>query len=228
MWWTLLACVSSPPAPPPPVEAPPPAAPGPSYDTVRAYLEADRQVLASFPRAEARALARRRLLEAFRDELVPFWLGTPWDFYGTTQTPGEGHIACGYFVSTVLQHSGLRVERVRMAQQASEYILKTFSGERDLKRFRSRPAAEVVDWVRDRDDGLYIVGLDYHVGVLVKQGDHVEFCHSAYSGVTAVDCADPLTDPGFVSRYRVVGPVLTDTVVDAWLDGTELITFQPG
>ena len=201
--------------------------PGPTYAQRVDTLAADRRRLAAEPRASARPRARARLLEAVRDELVPYWLGTPWAFYGTTQTPGEGTIACGYFVSTVLAHAGLEVERVFMAQQASEYIVKTFSPESDLRRFRRATAEQVVDWVLAQDDGLYIVGLDHHVGMLVHREATVEFCHSAYTAPGAVTCSDPRTDPGFVSHYRIVGPVLTDDVVDAWLDGTTLRTYRP-
>jgi len=200
--------------------------PGVAYATTRQRIEADRARLAEIPRAQARDQARERLTTAFRDDLVPYWLGTEWAFYGTTTTPNEGQIACGYFVSTLLQHAGLRVERVRMAQQASEYIVKTFASESELKRFRRGDRAAVVDWVKARDDGLYVVGLDYHVGVLVKRGESVEFCHSPVTGRQQVTCGDPLTDDGFISRYHVVGPVLTDPVIDAWLGGEPIETYS--
>jgi hypothetical protein len=45
----------------------------------------------------------------------------------TSETPGRGEIACGYFVSTVLRDAGFGVERVRLAQQASERIVRTLS-----------------------------------------------------------------------------------------------------
>ena len=69
-----------------------------------------------------------------RDELLPAWDGTPWDFHGTSQAPREGKIACGYFVSTTLLHLGLQVERVRMAQQASELIVKSLVSTNPIRR----------------------------------------------------------------------------------------------
>ena len=103
------------------------------------------------------------LLDTVRDELIPPWVGTEWAFYGTTQTPGEGEIACGYFVSTVLRDAGVKVERVKLAQQASEYIVKTFAEAEHVRRFRNfhhakrfesldAPAQEVVLALEDRDD----------------------------------------------------------------------------
>jgi hypothetical protein len=53
-------------------------------------------------------------------KLLPYWLGTTWNFNGTTQVPGEGSIACGYFVTTLLRDAGVKLERVKLAQMASE------------------------------------------------------------------------------------------------------------
>ena len=54
---------------------------------------------------------------------APAWNGTPWSFSGTAAAPGRAPIACGYFVSTALEHAGLAVERRRLAQQAAEHIV---------------------------------------------------------------------------------------------------------
>src|SRR6188474_3208784 len=56
-------------------------------------------------------LNKQLLLNNIRDSLFTCWLGTPWDFYGTTQTPGKGKIACGYFVTTLLRDMGASVNR---------------------------------------------------------------------------------------------------------------------
>jgi len=45
------------------------------------------------------------------EEIFPAWSGTPWDFNGISQTPGEGEIACGYFVSS--WHSNLHSESLK-------------------------------------------------------------------------------------------------------------------
>jgi len=45
----------------------------------------------------------RALLEETLPQLMRCWLGTDYDFNGTTDTPGTGKIACGYYVSTVMR-----------------------------------------------------------------------------------------------------------------------------
>ncbi|RYD70663.1 MAG: hypothetical protein EOP53_25020, partial [Sphingobacteriales bacterium] len=46
-----------------------------------------------------------------------YWDGTVWDFNGTTRKPGEGSIACGYFITTILEDIGLKISRIKMAQE---------------------------------------------------------------------------------------------------------------
>src|SRR5687768_1120080 len=121
------------------------------YATVLAALEAQRAALAAHYRAARLSATRKAVLASAREaalrtiaaELIPAWLGTPWDFNGTTETPQQGRIACGYFVSTVLRHAGFRVERVRLAQQASERIALTLSQPVEIQRFRGSDPADV-------------------------------------------------------------------------------------
>lgn len=200
-------------------------APLPAYDDVLVGLEGRRTELAARfaeapadERAAIRQEASRVVLDTLTERILPHWFGTPWDFYGTTQTPGEGAIACGYLVSTVLEHAGFRVERVRMAQQASEYILLSLVAPDRVRRFRDRPVEEVVEHVSAAGEGLWLVGLDYHVGFLWNDGELVRFCHSSYLDPGGVVCEPALSSAAMVSRYRVVGPLLDDPMIDAWLE----------
>jgi hypothetical protein len=59
------------------------------------------------------------------DSIIPYWFGTKWNFYGTTEVPRNGSIACGYFVTTVLRDAGLRINRIKLAQAASEEMMKS-------------------------------------------------------------------------------------------------------
>ncbi len=196
------------------------------YGAVQDGLVSERRRLARLPRVEARTEARAVLLDGVRDGLIPHWIGTAWDFNGMSETPGEGLIACGYFVSTVLRDAGLRVQRIRMAQQASAHIAMSFDD--DLRVFRSGDEAEVVESLLAEGDGLYVVGFDAHVGFVVVRDEAAEFCHSTWIDLAGVDCTDPLSDPAFRSALHVYSPVLTDRNVDAWLDGAAVRTVTRG
>lgn len=202
------------------------------YATIRAKLSTDREALhASYVAAKDISTkkrliqkARARLLSAIRDELIPPWVGTAWAFYGTSETPGQGEIACGYFVSTVLRDAALKVERVRLAQQASEKIVKTLSAEADIRRYRRGDVQKVVEDTRARGDGLYVVGMDFHVAFLDVKGDDVRLCHSAVLEPRAVTCEPAAKAEGMVSAYHVVGPALSDARVLDWLFGRAVPT----
>ena len=208
----------------PQIEQPEPVAA--TYADIRADLDARRKQLAALEdRPAARVEAREVVVTAITRAFIPAWRGTPWTFYGATETPREGAIACGYFVSTVLQDAGLRVERVRMAQQASENILKSLVPKSALTRFSNRSAQDVVEHVAAAGDGLWIVGLDFHVGFLWSHGGQVDMCHSSWVGASGVKCEDALTSEAFVSAYRVVGELFADDpLVDAWLDAKPIKT----
>jgi len=61
----------------------------------------------------------RETLESALPKMMRCWLGTPWDFNGTATTPGSGKIACGYYVSTIMQDVGFKVRRVLANQHAA-------------------------------------------------------------------------------------------------------------
>lgn len=166
--------------------------------------------------------ARAYLLDRFSFDLFPQWYGTAWDFNGMTRTPRKGTIACGYFVTTLLLDAGFRIPRIKWAQLGAEaMIMKTTSR---LKRFSNRPVSEVEAYIHSQGDGLYTVGLDNHVGYILKRGDQVRFIHSNYYqrdvGVMSepLDGHNPLAD----SNYRIIGTLLEREMMIAWLTGSPL------
>src|SRR5687768_9423034 len=75
-------------------------------DTIRAeQMEMAEQVLHGGSASKKRLLeeAKKKFLLNIETRLFPFWEGTDWDFNGTTEVPGKGSIACGYFVTTILR-----------------------------------------------------------------------------------------------------------------------------
>jgi hypothetical protein len=197
------------------------------YFEAAQQLDLKRSELAKLPDVKALPAARKALLGAFDAELFPAWEGTPWQFYGTSQTPREGAIACGYYVTTLLRDAGFKIERVRLAQQASEHIVKTFAEEKDIQRFRRAALSDVLAQVRQKHgEGLFIVGMDLHVGLLRLTQDKALLCHSAVLEPSHAVCHDALTSPGMISQYHVVGPVLSDARVRDWLRGTAMPTHQ--
>lgn len=163
--------------------------------------------------------ARGYLLEVITTDFFDHWYGTEWDFNGTTRTPGEGKIACGYFITTVLKDAGFDIPRVHWAQQASEYYITRMTT--DIKHFSNKPVETVMAYFNGREDGLYVVGLDNHVGFVCKTGDRLRFVHASYYDPKIGVQSEPLKgdNPLAHSSYRVAGRILDDEMVRKWILG---------
>lgn len=168
--------------------------------------------------------AQEILVDALADELLPAWLGTPWDFNGTTETPKEGVIACGYLVSTVLRDAGFDVQRYRLAQQASERIVQSLIPEGSIRRRRGGSRDEVASLIEAWGEGVYIVGFDYHVGIVLRRRRLTRFCHASYLPPAVVVCANPRTDDAFASSYHVVGQLTNADTLQRWIEKRAFVT----
>jgi len=161
--------------------------------------------------------AQQYLLHTIVNRIFLQWYNTPWEFYGTTQKPQQGTIACGYFVTTVLHDAGLNVPRINWAQQASETMIKKMTA--NIKRFSNVEITEFEKYFADKTEGLYIVGLDNHVGFIYKLNGKLQFVHSSYyhpsTGVMSEDLNgyNPLAN----SKYRVVGKILERDMIVKWI-----------
>lgn len=169
----------------------------------------------------------REVIERGLVDLIDPWVGTTWEFSGTTQEPGRGAIACGYFVTTLLRDAGLKLERVRLAQLASEYLVRTVAPERRIWRFRKGDVGEVLQKVRQQPERWFVVGLDLHVGLLLRlDGGEVLMCHSSYLPPGYMICEDAQSAGAMVSRYHVVGALFSDDLVSTWLQQSPVKTTR--
>jgi hypothetical protein len=199
------------------------------YPSVRAALETKRVALAADLAAHPRrtlSRARELLVTTLRDDLLPAWNGTPWAMNGTSQVPHEGEIACGYFISTTLLHAGFRVERARLGQQASEHITRSLVSTNPIRRSSDQPIDAFLAKLRAGGSGIYLVGLDNHVGYVIVDGADTWFHHSGPgSGVRR----EPAATASFLStsRYREVAKLFDDALVEKWLRGTPIATVLP-
>lgn len=114
------------------------------------------------------------------DEMIPFWLGTDYDFYGTSTTPGKGKIACGYFVTIILRDLGLKLDRSRLAQLPSEDMIKELVEPAAIIRQSNHTSIEQLRAaLRQQGDGLYCIGLDTHTGLIRVKANDIRFIHAS-------------------------------------------------
>jgi hypothetical protein len=173
--------------------------------------------------AEARSLLRKSLLT----EIFPAWDGTPWDFNGISEVPGEGAIACGYFVTTTLRDLGFKLPRIKLAQQPSQTIIRSLCEEKTIRVFDEKPLDTIVTYLEKHGAGIYIVGLDCHTGFVVHDGTSMAFIHSSYFRPPRAVISEPIDsdNPLKRSKYRMIGKLFGDDLVRKWL-GQETVVMK--
>ena len=155
------------------------------------------------------SINKEMLITNVRDSLFVCWYGTEWDFNGTTEEPGKGKIACGYFVTTILRDMGVAVKRYKHAQMASEDMINDICLKNNISRYTNEDILTFVEKMKAKGAGLYIVGLDFHTGFILNDGKEIYFVHSNYAGKKVV-----MSEIGSestvlaASKRRVIGRII--------------------
>lgn len=168
--------------------------------------------------------AKEYLYYTLTDSIFSHWYGTRWDFNGTTEKPRKGKIACGYFVTTTLEHCGFNLPRVKLAQQAASVIIKALCHPNSIKKFTE--IEDLKSYMDAQENGLYLLGLDTHVGYLWKSDVGLHFVHSSYSGNKQVS-REKWNESTVMSKSKVfvVGDLLgSDNLIEAWIKGERLFS----
>jgi hypothetical protein len=181
------------------------------------------------PRARAaiRDEARRYVVETLVSRIFPAWMGMP-SGGGQTATASRPHepgmyISCSYFLTAALQNAGLVLEsRARFAQAPAAWIERALlppGGQ--IYRYGNLSPEELERRLVGLGEGLYVVGLNIHVGFIVVRGGHASFVHSSYTPPgTVVDepVATSLAIALSQSKGYWVSPLFKDDrIVEMWL-----------
>ncbi len=162
--------------------------------------------------------ARHLFLQTLQQRIIPAWYGTPWEFYGASEIPNEGSIACGYFVTTVLRDAGVKLDRVHLAEIESETMIRTVIGTPYITRYKNKDIDAFINSIKKAGDAFYIVGLDYHTGFLLCDKGKTYFIHAYIPSVIKADAYRSYFLR--ISAYRVTGKISHDPVfVRKWLLG---------
>jgi len=163
------------------------------------------------------------------NDVFPAWYGTPWVFGGNASTPKENKesasrkesIDCGHFVTETLYDVGFNIEKNRLAQLASENIIKNLSEPDEIFRYRNKSIQAVNEQLDNLSEGLYITGLDCHTGFILNEKNNKRFIHSSYYPDQMQVVSEPIigNNPFAHSKYRVLGKILDENMMDNWLTG---------
>jgi hypothetical protein len=163
---------------------------------------------------------RATFLKQITHKVFPYWYGTKWDYNGTTEMPRQGSIACGYFVTTTLRDMGVPINRVKMAQCASEEMIRSLVTKEHIHHISGVPLKTFEKKIAAYGNGLYVIGLDNHTGFIFIEDDTHYFIHS--TGWFPFKVVKDLIAESSVlakSRYRVVGKISDDeTFLKKWVE----------
>lgn len=199
-----------------------------SYETIKQQIASHRRQLA----AEDWDLTASS--QAFKNALVhqimPFWEGTPWSFEGHVSKPQSGSIACGYFVSTTLQHIGLNLNRYRLAQQSPINEAKSLALDIEVKEIAAGNPANNSKAINNYlQEGIHFIGFDQsHVGFILKEKGQLYLIHSNYMGTTGVELEAIETSVVFQSydRFYLVELSTNPSLLRAWLNQTTITIIK--
>jgi len=162
------------------------------------------------------------LFKLIDEDIYNYWAGTPWEFYGTTQQPKAGSIACGYFVTNTLTDLGFRIDRIGLAEVRSGDMIKKLcvgiKSFNSLKKLNGYLAKQPIN-------SVFIIGLDFHTGYVVKTAADCYFFHSNYikkEGVVRekIDASQALT----ANKFFMIGSLTAnENLLRKWVANKSVI-----
>lgn len=218
-----------------------------SFEELVARIEARRVELhARFESGNARTRARVRqdareyVVDAMIEEIFPRWMGMPWTMAvirdglkPDARVPweeGKG-VSCSFFVTSTLENAGLRLAGRRVfAGAVALPVQRSLSPrKKDMRRWHGIGPEKLKQRMLKWGEGLYIVGLNCHIGyIVVREGD-VRFVHSSYTEPFRV-VDEPLVEAEAIALspgYVVTALYRDDRLIDFWLTGRPVPFAKP-
>ncbi len=164
---------------------------------------------------------------SFLNTILPHWYGTEWAMNGSSQIPQEGFVGCSYFVANTMYDMGFNFERVKVAQASSRNIARTFQLNENVVLLKSYTSKEVVSYIKQNyEEGLFIVGLDYHTAFILYHKNEVFLIHSSRTrNKVAIEFA--VLSKSFISNHYYIGEITTnDSLMVKWLNQDKIPTIE--
>jgi hypothetical protein len=154
-----------------------------NYTKVKAFIHNEKNKLITYYKNNPTynyEKASKKFIDLFDTKMTPIWLGTTWNFNGTTKTPKTGTIACGYFVTTTLYDMGIKIDIAKYAQCGSDIMTKHLIDKKNYTNLSNLSFDNFITTLKNKKPFLAIVGLDYHTGYILNNGKDLFFIHSSY------------------------------------------------
>ena len=194
-----------------------------NYSVTKTSIEKERSLLKTeYLSNENKAItlneARIKLTEYLYNDIFNHWYTTKWSFEGHTETPKQGTVACGYFVSTTLRDVGFNLNRYKLAQKSPEDEAKVIASGTSIEKLQNVTKQELKKYFLKQKDGIYFIGLDFHVGYIYKSNQEVYFIHSNYIENKGVMKESIENSKAIVSsKYFITSITHNDNLIKKWL-----------
>ena len=193
----------------------------------RAFMQRLHNTSSHMSREMIEDQASAYLTQFMIDSLMPYWLGTKWDMDGQSRTPGQGAVSDRVLLSALLEDAGFTLQRNAWPDMRASEVASAVCGE----DYTSAYGAEEMDLfsaaIGQKSDGLYLMALDNHLGMLVLRGSDQWLFHAAPYQPRCV-VMEELGRSGLVGKSddRLVGSLTGNTdLIRKWLH-LEPIWFQ--
>jgi hypothetical protein len=194
-----------------------------NYTSLKNAIEKNRKELqtsyqSSADKNEILDKASKKLTQFLIHDVINHWYGTKWSFEGHSEIPKQGTIACGYFVSTTLRDVGFNLNRYKLAQKSPEDEAKVIACGTSIKKFQNVSKHDLKTYFLKQKDGIYFIGLDFHVGFIYKTKTAVYFIHSNYIDNKGVVKEGVENSKAIVSKkYYIVNITHNQNLAKKWL-----------
>ncbi len=194
-----------------------------NYSVTKKSIEKERSLLKTeYLSNENKAITlnevRIKLTEYLYNDIFNHWYTTKWSFEGHTETPKQGTVACGYFVSTTLRDVGFNLNRYKLAQKSPEDEAKVIACGTAIEKLQNITKQELKKYFLKQKDGIYFIGLDFHVGYIYKNNREVFFIHSNYIDNKGVMKENIENSKAIVSsKYYIISITHNDNLIKKWL-----------
>ena len=194
-----------------------------NYSITKTSIEKERNLLktkylSNENKSEIIDEAKVKLTDYLYHDIINHWYTTKWSFEGHSETPKQGTIACGYFVSTTLRDVGFNLNRYKLAQKSPEDEAKVIACGISIEKLQNVSKQELKKYFLKQKDGIYFIGLDFHVGYIYKNNQEVYFIHSNYIDNKGVMKETIENSKAIVSsKYYITSITHNDNLIKKWL-----------
>jgi hypothetical protein len=195
-----------------------------TYDDLRQQIARERRALRLQPGAGRDLAGLERTLLLRIDRLFSAWLGTRWGLGMPQSTrPRQGKINCGLFTAVILRDAGFNLDIWKLNRQDTYHGIRSLAPPRSIRYLKSLPTARFLATVRKLGPGLFLIGLDFHIGFLRQDERGLRFIHASYVTHRVMDEPAAQAIPILSSKRRVmVGKILQPEMLRAWLSGRRI------